>query len=90
MRRDLLQPSLRALSPGDPHAAHQLGLADVHRGHPGYDLVLIHRLGQHRFSSPTSMQSRNETRAARGDQEKERNLVLVLDHSVGNNEGPTA
>src|SRR3954452_6920293 len=85
----LLQPPLRITCSRDPHTADQLGLADVHGSHPGDDLVLIHRLSQHHFSSPTSTRSRMTHVTARGNHHgKELNLVLVLTRSAATMKGP--
>src|SRR3954451_4908392 len=91
MRRYLLQPSLRTTCSRDANAADQLRLTDVHSSHPDNDLVLIHRLGQPHFSSPTSTRSPMNHVTARGNHHgNEQHLVLVLTQVGGNNEGPTA
>jgi hypothetical protein len=51
MRSHLLQPPARMVLVGDPHAARQLGLADIHRRDPLDDLLIVFRPGQHLASS---------------------------------------
>ena len=43
----LLQPPAPMVLIGHPHAAHQLGLADIQRRDPLDDLLVVLRLGQH-------------------------------------------
>jgi hypothetical protein len=38
---------------GHPRTAHQLGLADIERGDPFNDLLVVLRLGQHQALLPT-------------------------------------
>ena len=47
IRLHLLQPPPRPVLIRDPHAAHQLGLADIARRDPRDDLLLVLRLCQH-------------------------------------------
>jgi hypothetical protein len=89
MRRDLLQPTLPSPGVADPHAVHQLSLADIDRSHPGNDLILLRRRSQHRVSSPLHAFVNLNHVTVRGSHQAKANLVLVLDHNVGNNEGPT-
>ena len=51
VRLHLLQPPSRPVLIWHPHAAHQLGLADIQRRHPRDDLLLVLRLRQHLAAS---------------------------------------
>ncbi len=52
MRRHLRQPPFTPGRGRHPHTAHQLRLTNVQGRHPGNDLLLIMRFGQHDPSSP--------------------------------------
>lgn len=67
MRGHLLQASSCVPRAGNPHAAHQLGLADVDRGNPGDDLFLVLGFGQHGLHHLLTKRTANCWTAARGE-----------------------
>ena len=80
VRRDFLQPPFTARRCRHPHTAHQLRLTDVQGRHPGNDLLLIVRFGQHRrhLLIPTHTCSSRGVVAC-GYRTGETNLILVLE-----------
>jgi hypothetical protein len=86
MGADLLDAP-RACLARQPYTTHQLGLAEIERGHPLDDLLVIDRLAEHDRSSPTlhtqgdrTIQTPGVRPTGRAIGTRKANLVLVLTH----------